>query len=55
MLDPGLCKTCTHADPLKHPRGGDPYWRCAKAAIDPSYPKYPRLPVMACRGYEKTG
>jgi hypothetical protein len=25
---------------------------CGLAAADPRYPKYPRLPVLRCEGYE---
>jgi hypothetical protein len=30
------------------------FWRCDLSAIDPRFPKYPRLPVRECSGYEKT-
>ncbi len=26
---------------------------CLKAREDPAFPKYPRVPVQACAGYEK--
>jgi hypothetical protein len=47
----GLCATCTQA--LVRPtRRGTAYLRCARAADDPRFPKYPRLPVSSCTGYE---
>lgn len=48
----GLCATCMHARAVPHPRGGAPYWMCGRAADDPSFPRYPRLPVGQCRGHE---
>jgi len=29
------------------------FWRCARSEVDPRFPKYPRLPVLACAGYER--
>jgi len=26
---------------------------CELALVDPRFPKYPRLPVLACDGYKK--
>jgi hypothetical protein len=51
----GLCGSCRHAL-LRPTRRGTVYLRCALAATDARYPKYPRLPVMTCDGYlpEKT-
>jgi hypothetical protein len=48
----GLCLTCMHGRPIKHPRGGDSYWRCGLSDTDKRFPKYPRLPVLQCIGYE---
>ena len=47
----GLCATCIHARTVSHPRGGAPYWRCGKHDEDPTFPKYPRLPVLQCAGF----
>jgi hypothetical protein len=46
----GLCFTCRHSQivPSRHAR----YWLCRLAAVDPRFDKYPRLPVVACSGYE---
>jgi hypothetical protein len=52
--DAGLCGDCMHA--LVRPtRRGTAYLRCGLAAVDGRYPKYPRLPVRACAGYEPNG
>jgi hypothetical protein len=32
-------------------RGVD-FWQCRRSAADPSYPRYPRLPVIACNGFD---
>ncbi len=47
----GLCATCAYARAVAHPHGGEPYWRCGKHDEDKTFPKYPRLPVVACNGY----
>jgi hypothetical protein len=28
---------------------------CERSLTDPSFPRYPRLPVLTCRGYEEDG
>jgi hypothetical protein len=28
------------------------FWRCARADTEPEFPRYPSLPVLACRGFE---
>jgi hypothetical protein len=46
----GLCLTCRHARRVPTPHAI--YWLCELAATDPRFEKYPRLPVLACPGYE---
>ena len=46
----GLCLTCRHARRVPTLRAT--YWLCELAATDPRFEKYPRLPVLACPGYE---
>ncbi|MBI5092804.1 MAG: hypothetical protein HZB26_10225 [Candidatus Hydrogenedentes bacterium] len=54
-LDPvGLCARCAHARQIHHPHGGAAYWRCGVSDADPKYPKYPRLPVVTCAGFEQS-
>ena len=50
MPPAGLCASCTHAVIVTSDRGTE-YLRCALAQTDPSFPKYPRLPVLSCRGW----
>jgi hypothetical protein len=46
---PGLCATCEHLSLLASPRSV--FVRCGLAASDPTFPRYPPLPVLRCRGY----
>ena len=47
----GLCLRCRHVRVVPS-RTGRRYYRCERAATDAGYPKYPRLPVLRCPGYE---
>ncbi|HEY4911133.1 MAG TPA: hypothetical protein VIJ73_16600 [Methylomirabilota bacterium] len=47
----GLCANCRHVRRVKTERGSV-FYRCALAAGDPRFPKYPPLPVIQCSGYE---
>lgn len=46
----GLCFRCRHARIV--PSRQAEYWFCELSLVDPRFPKYPRLPVLACDGYE---
>ena len=46
----GLCADCIHARTVETPRSV--FWLCGRAASDPRFVKYPRLPVLECPGYE---
>ncbi|HEX4348427.1 MAG TPA: hypothetical protein VHZ73_12700 [Vicinamibacterales bacterium] len=48
----GLCRSCRLGDRVPSSRGGE-FWRCRKSEVDPDFLKYPRLPVVECRGYEE--
>jgi len=50
-VEAGLCATCVHAM-LRPTRRGTTYLRCALAASDARFPKYPRLPVHTCAGHQ---
>ena len=45
----GLCRTCVHS--RRVPAGPNRYWLCRLSETDPRFPRYPRLPVVACDGY----
>ncbi|MBA3306077.1 MAG: hypothetical protein H0U25_09150 [Thermoleophilaceae bacterium] len=47
----GLCEACRHQRVIRNTRGSS-FSMCGRAKSDPDYPKYPRLPVRECRGYE---
>jgi hypothetical protein len=53
LPDAGLCGGCRHAR-LNQTRRGPVYLRCQLASLDPAYPRYPRLPVLRCAGYQPT-
>ena len=47
----GLCAGCRWVRVIKNRRGSD-FFLCQKAKEDPSYSRYPRLPVVRCGGFE---
>jgi hypothetical protein len=47
----GLCASCLHVRLLRSDRGAV-FYQCRRADRDPDFPKYPRLPVLVCKGYE---
>ena len=48
----GLCDTCAHQK-LIHNTRGSTFSMCQRHRSEPErFPKYPRLPVIACPGYE---
>ena len=49
----GLCADCRYTRQITSDRGST-FFQCQLAAVDATYPKYPRLPVWRCAGYEKT-
>jgi len=49
--EPGLCATCVHHRIVRSGRGSI-FYLCQLSRTDPAFPRYPRLPVLSCRGYE---
>ena len=47
----GLCSACQHIRLIQSDRGSN-FYLCQKSLTDSAFPKYPRLPVLQCRGYE---
>jgi len=47
---PGLCADCLHSRVIDSSKGSQ-FLLCQLSQSDPSFPKYPRLPVLACPGY----
>ena len=50
-MDPGLCATCKHSRVVKGAHSD--FWMCRRSALDARFPRYPRLPVLSCVGYER--
>jgi hypothetical protein len=47
----GLCDSCRHQRLVRTGRGSV-FTMCLRAKTDAAFPKYPRVPVVACRGHE---
>jgi hypothetical protein len=47
----GLCDSCAHQRIVGNTRGSS-FSLCERSRTDPDYPRYPRLPVTACAGWE---
>lgn len=50
-MNPGLCARCHHGQAV--PGARSTFWLCERSRTDPAYPRYPRLPVVRCRGFEQ--
>ena len=48
----GLCDTCAHQRVVANTRGSR-FSLCERSREDPAYPRYPRLPVAECRGWQR--
>ncbi len=48
----GLCSDCRHVRTILSDRGSV-FVMCQLSAADPTFPKYPRLPVLSCRGHSR--
>ena len=46
----GLCETCRHSTAIQNDRGSR-FYMCERSRTDPRFPRYPRLPIVACVGY----
>jgi hypothetical protein len=47
----GLCDSCVHQRVVANTRGSR-FSLCMLSRSDPRFPRYPRLPVERCEGYE---
>ena len=45
-----MCADCRFARIVQSDRGST-FYLCQQSLTDPSFPKYPRLPVLTCSGY----
>jgi hypothetical protein len=49
----GLCDTCVHQRVVRNTRGSS-FSLCRRSKTEPErYPRYPRIPVAQCPGYER--
>jgi hypothetical protein len=52
-VNAGLCDSCVHQRVIKNTRGST-FSLCERSKTEPErYPRYPRLPVVQCSGYER--
>ncbi len=49
-MEAGLCGQCAWSRPVVG--AASTFIMCTRGLTDPAFPKYPVLPVLACRGYE---
>ena len=54
FLAPGLCAGCRWGRVVRSTRGSS-FLLCENHFADARFPKYPRLPVTQCSGFEKSG
>lgn len=47
----GLCDSCVHQKLIRSGRGSV-FSMCLRSKTDKRFPKYPRIPVEHCPGYE---
>jgi len=50
----GLCDSCVHQKLIRTGRGSE-FSMCLRSKTDSRFPKYPRIPVERCPGYEPAG
>jgi hypothetical protein len=49
--DAGLCERCRHQQLVPNTRGSV-FSLCQRSRTDSAFPRYPRLPVLSCPGFE---
>ena len=47
----GLCDNCRHQKIIRNTRGSS-FSLCQRSKTEPEFPRYPRLPVVECKGFE---
>lgn len=52
-LHSGLCTQCKHAELIRTAKGSA-FLKCARSKMEQRFPKYPKLPVTSCLGYESS-
>jgi len=51
-MQAGLCDRCRHQKLIGNTRGSS-FSLCELSKSDPRFPKYPRLPVVRCAGFQE--
>ncbi len=51
-MQAGLCDRCKHQQVVRTGRGSQ-FSLCRRHKTDPRFPKYPRIPVLRCPGFER--
>jgi hypothetical protein len=51
MAENGICDECRHQRLVRNTRGSV-FSLCERSRTDPRFPRYPRIPVLACPGFE---
>ena len=51
-MNAGLCDSCIHQKLIRSGRGSE-FSMCLRSKTDERFPKYPRLPVLECPGYQR--
>jgi hypothetical protein len=46
----GLCERCAHVQIVVSARGSR-FYLCRMSFTDPTFPRYPPIPVVECRGF----
>ena len=46
----GLCARCVNVQVIENRRGSH-FYRCRLADVDPTFLRYPQLPVISCAGF----
>ena len=47
----GLCGLCLHVRQVRT-NSGSTFYLCRRSETDPRFTRYPRLPVIRCKGFE---
>jgi hypothetical protein len=49
----GMCDSCVHQQIIRNTRGSE-FSLCRRSRSEPErFPRYPRLPVLRCSGWER--
>ena len=51
MPDNGICDDCRHQRLVPNTRGSV-FSLCERSRDDPRFPRYPRIPVLSCPGFQ---